>query len=73
MNQFFTSNDAQFRLLRTIVQGVLGVVIANLDIIIGKFSFDPSFKPMIAALVMAVLSPVMAMIGNKGEMPDESN
>lgn len=67
MEKFLNSNDLTYRLWRTIVQGVFGVVIANLDLIIGKFSFDPSLKPMLVALVMAVLSPVMAMLGDKGE------
>ena len=71
--KFLSSNDAEFRLLRTIVQGVLGVVVANLDVIVGSFSFNPSFKPMIAALVMAVLSPVMAMIGKSEEIKHESD
>ena len=35
MSEFLASNDWQWRLLRTIVQGVLGVVIANLDLILG--------------------------------------
>lgn len=65
MQKFLSSNDLLYRLLRTIVQGVLGVLIANLDLIIGKFAFDPSLKPMIVAMVMAVLSPVMAMLGEK--------
>ncbi len=34
MSEFLASNDWQWRLLRTIVQGVLGVVIANLELII---------------------------------------
>lgn len=61
--KFFNSNSTLFRLLRTIVQGVLGVVIANLDMIIGTFSVPDIWKPLIVALVMAVLSPVMAAIG----------
>lgn len=61
--KFFNSNSTLFRLLRTIVQGVLGVVIANLDMIIGTFSVPDQWKPLIVALVMAVLSPVMAAIG----------
>lgn len=69
MDKFLTSNDWQYRLARTIVQGILGVVIANLDVIVGGFAFDPSYKAMIVALVMAVLSPVMAMLG-KGEEND---
>lgn len=61
--KFFNSNSTLFRLLRTIVQGVLGVVIANLDMIIGTFSVPDLWKPLIVALVMAVLSPIMAAIG----------
>lgn len=63
MNKFLTSNAWQYRLLRTIVQGVLGVIIANLDIITGAFIFDPPTKALVVALVMAVLSPIMAAIG----------
>lgn len=63
MKKFLSSNEAQYRLLRTIAQGIIGVLIANLDVIVGAWAFDPSFKPMIVALVMAVLSPVMAMLG----------
>ena len=61
--KFFSSNELGWRLLRTIVQGVIGVVIANLDTIIGTFSIDATWKPMIVAGVMAVLSPIMAEIG----------
>lgn len=65
MNKFLTSNAWQYRLFRTIIQGVLGVVIANIDIITGAFIFDPSTKALVVALVMAVLSPVMALLGEK--------
>ena len=67
MDKFLTSNEWQFRLLRTIVQGILGVVIANLDLILGFTAIDASLKPMIVALVMAVLSPIMALLGQKDE------
>lgn len=65
MNKFLTSNDWQYRLIRTIVQGVLGVIIANIDIIAGAFIFDPPTRALVVALVMAVLSPVMALLGEK--------
>ena len=68
MSEFFTSNDWKYRLLRTIIQGVLGVVVANIDLILGTFAIDPTLKPMIVALVMAVLSPIMALLGK--ESPD---
>lgn len=63
MNEFFTSNDWKFRLARTIVQGVLGVIIANIDLIVGYAVLDPTQRALIVALVMAVLSPIMAMLG----------
>ena len=63
MQKFLSSNEAVYRLLRTILQGIIGVLIANLDVIVASWNFDPSFKPMIVALVMAVLSPIMAMLG----------
>lgn len=65
MDKFLTSNEWQYRLLRTIIQGVLGVIVANLDLILGTISIDPSLKPMIVALVMAFLSPIMALLGAK--------
>lgn len=63
MKKFLSSNETLYRLLRTIAQGIIGVLIANIDLIVGAWSFEPTFKPMIVALVMAVLSPVMAMLG----------
>ena len=63
MDRFLTSNDWKYRLLRTIVQGVLGVIIANLDLILGYAILDPSARALVVALVMAVLSPIMAAMG----------
>lgn len=74
MNRLFISNEAKYRLLRTIIQGIIGVLIANLDIIVGSFHFSPGVKALIVALVMAILSPVMAAMGGdamneKAELP----
>ena len=71
MNRFFFSNSAKYRLLRTIVQGIIGVIIANLDLIVGVFRFSPGVKALIVALVMAILSPVMAAMGTE-EMPEKA-
>jgi multisubunit Na+/H+ antiporter MnhG subunit len=68
MNKFLTSNDWRYRLLRTIVQGILGVIIANIDLIVGACVLDPSQRALIVALVMAVLSPVMAMLSGDEEV-----
>ena len=69
MNEFLASNDWYWRLARTIVQGVLGVVIANIDLILGWGVLDPSVRGLVVALVMAVLSPIMAALGGDGDTP----
>ena len=66
MKTFLTSNSAGMRLARTILQGIIGVLIANLDLIIGQVVFDPQIRPIIVGVVMAILSPIMAMLGEKG-------
>lgn len=71
MNEFLTSNSWQWRLLRTIAQGVLGVVVANVDLLVGVAVLDPVWRAVAVALVMAVLSPVMAEIGAAGGDGDE--
>lgn len=63
MEKFLKSNDWKYRLLRTIVQGVLGVIIANIDLIVGACVLDSSQRALVVALVMAILSPIMAMLG----------
>ncbi|OUO32594.1 alanine racemase [Olsenella sp. An293] len=63
MSDFLTSNEWPWRLARTVAQGVLGVVVANLDLIVGCAVLDPTWRAVVVALVMAVLSPVMAELG----------
>ena len=67
MNEFLASNEWYWRLARTIVQGVLGVIIANIDLIMGWCVLDPSVRGLVVALVMAVLSPTMAALGGGDE------
>ena len=63
MTKFLVSNEWHWRLARTIVQGVLGVFVANVDLIVGFAVMDPTMRALMVAFVMAVLSPVMAEIG----------
>ena len=69
MKQILSSNSAKDRLIRTIIQGIIGVLIANLDMIVGMGPFAPEVKALIVALTMAVLSPIMAYFGH--EVPEE--
>ena len=70
--KFFKSNEWQWRLLRTIVQGIVGAIIANIDVITGAFQIGDVWKPIIAMLIMAILSPIMAEIGNKNTDIEEN-
>lgn len=65
MNTFLTSNDTRYRLLRTILQGIIGVLIANLDLLIGYAAIPTELRPVIVAAVMAVLSPIMSELGGR--------
>ena len=63
--KFFKSNEWQWRLLRTIVQGVIGFLIANIDLLFANFTMDANTKAIVVGVTMAILSPIMAEIGNK--------
>lgn len=63
MNKFLTSNEAKYRLARTILQGIIGVLVANIDTIMGQVVLDPAQRAIIVPVVMAVLSPIMAALG----------
>lgn len=67
MQEFLTSNSAKYRLLRTIVQGVIGVVIANIDMLAGHVVFDVPMRAFVVAIVMAILSPIMEAMGRSME------
>ena len=70
MKKFLQSNEWQWRLLRTIVQGVIGVIIAQLPALLGNAQLDPVWTATIVALTMAVLSPIMAALGEADEEVD---
>lgn len=63
-NKFVTVNTPFMKLMRTIFQGVIGVIIAYIDVIVGQMGFIPDeLRPIIVALIMAILSPIMAATG----------
>ena len=71
--KFLTSNEWQYRLLRTIVQGIIGVLIANVDVMIASLSINDTLRPIIVALCMAILSPIMAELGRATEKPVDTS
>ena len=68
--ELLTSNETVYRLARTILQGIIGVIIAYLDAIVGAMAIPNEMRPMIVALVMAILSPIMSELGATIEMND---
>lgn len=73
MKKFLRSNKTRDRLLRTILQGVLGVLVANVDLLVSSLTIPSEYKPMIVALVMAVLSPIMSELGKEIELAENTN
>ena len=67
IRKWLASNTASGRLTRTIFQGVIGVIIANIDLLVGYASIPLEMRPIIVALVMAILSPIMAALGGDEE------
>ena len=74
MKEFLQSNKTVYRLMRTIFQGIIGVIIANADFLISGLNFSPELKAFIVALVMAILSPIMSELGKESsEYENENN
>lgn len=71
MSKFLTSNETRYRLLRTIAQGIIGVLIANVDVLVDGLTIPTEYKTMIVAMVMAVLSPIMSELGKTDEEGEE--
>lgn len=67
VNEFLKSNKASMRLARTILQGIIGVIIAQLPAILGNYPLEPVWAATIVALTMAILSPIMAALGEADE------
>ena len=59
---FLESNDLTARLLRTIVEGVLGFLVANVDVLFGGFQIPSEWKMIIMGVVVAVVSPILASL-----------
>lgn len=73
MKKFLRSNKTRDRLLRTILQGVLAVLVANVDLLVSSLTIPIEYKPMIVALVMAVLSPIMSELGKEIELAENTD
>ena len=62
LEEFLTSNGISMRLFRTIIEGILGVVIVSLPLIIGWWNLSPEVASLLTAVIMCIFSPILAMI-----------
>lgn len=69
LNDFLTSNDTGMRLVRTIVQSLVSVLIVAVPLALGGIIEDATWASIATAAIMCVLSPVMSMLrtGNPEE------
>lgn len=67
MDKFLSSNTTRYRLARTILQGIIGVLIANIDVVFASLDFSTELKTLIVGLTMAVLSPIMGALSDNDE------
>lgn len=71
MKRFLTDNSAVFKCARTIVQAIIGIIIANLDLLISGITVIPvEYKAIVVGIVMSILSPIMATI-KQADNPEE--
>ena len=63
MEWFLRSNSTLARMLRTVAQGLLGVIMAELPEIIGLFNLPDYVQAIIVAVVMAICSSLMSELG----------
>lgn len=47
MTEFLTGNEWYWRLARTVAQGVLGVLVANLDLLVGVAALTPEWRALV--------------------------
>ena len=62
---FFESNGWGGRLARTVVQAVIGFVLAYVNDLVALLNLGDSTQALIVAAVMAILAPIMQMIGER--------
>ena len=64
LDKFLNDNSMAMRLVRTIVQGIIAVLIVAVPLAIAGVIQNPQWAAVATAAIMAVLSPIMAMLKN---------
>lgn len=62
LDEFLTSERTEMRLARSVVQGLLSVLIVAVPLAMGGVIEDATTASLATAAIMCVLSPLMAMM-----------
>lgn len=62
LDEFLTSEKTEMRLARSVVQGLLSVLIVAVPLVLGGVIEDATWASIATAAIMCVLSPLMAMM-----------
>ena len=62
LDEFLTSESTEMRLARSVVQGLVSVLIVAVPLVLGGVIEDATWASIATAAIMCVLSPVMAML-----------
>ena len=83
MDKFLMSNTTEAKLVRTVVQGILSILMQNLADYLGLLKLTPQTVALLTPLLMTVLSALMSIFGDKmnnnlnnpseGDLPIQAN
>lgn len=62
LDKFLTDNSTSMRLARTVFQGVIAALVVFVPTAVGWLDMSAETASFLTAVVMAVLSPVMALL-----------
>ncbi len=62
LDHFLKDDSTEMRLVRTIAQGLVSVLIVAVPLVLGGVIEDATWASIATAAIMCVLSPVMAMM-----------
>lgn len=65
LDNFLNDNTMKMRLIRTIFEGVLSVLVVSVPIIVGWLALTPEMASMLTALIMCVITPILSMLRTK--------
>lgn len=71
LDRFLTENTTSMRLARTVVQGLIAAIVVFLPTAVGWLQLSAETATFMTAAIMAVLSPLMALIKKSDTIESE--